>query len=99
MHEKEMIMHLYYGTGDERIIRCNETRIHENEEKIRKNKAKIHENEIKIQKINEEMRINVQQRLLLLLKIHLNDMKIARNNAIIAKLLAEKEAEKLNKQA
>lgn len=45
-------------------------------------------------KINEKMRVNAQQRLLILLKIRLNDMKIARNNAIIAKLMAEEKAEK-----
>lgn len=45
-------------------------------------------------KINEQMRVNAQQRLLILLKIRLNDMKIARNNAIIAKLMAEEKAEK-----
>lgn len=45
-------------------------------------------------KINEQMRANAQQRLLILLKIRLNDMKIARNNAIIAKLMAEEKAEK-----
>ena len=56
-----------------------------------------------MQKIDEQMRVNAQQRLLILLKIHLNEMKIeennkkiVRNNAIITKLLAEKEAEKLN---
>lgn len=56
-----------------------------------------------MQKIDEQMRVNAQQRLLILLKIHLNEIKIeennkkiVRNNAIITKLLAEKEAEKLN---
>ena len=56
-----------------------------------------------MQKIDEQMRVNAQQRLLILLKIHLNEMKIeennkkiVRNNAIITKLLAEKEAENLN---
>ena len=45
-------------------------------------------------KINEKMRVNAQQRLLILLKIRLNNMKIARNDAIIAKLMAEEKAEK-----
>lgn len=54
-----------------------------------------------MQKISEQMRVNAQQRLLILLKIRLNDIKIsrnnaiiARNNAIIAKLMAEEKAEK-----
>ena len=47
-----------------------------------------------MQNIYEQMRVNAQQRLLILLKIHLNDMKIARNNALIAKLLAEERRQK-----
>ena len=54
-----------------------------------------------MQKISEQMRVNAQQRLLILLKIRLNNMKIARNDAIItknkaiiAKLMAEETAEK-----
>lgn len=54
-----------------------------------------------MQKISEQMRVNAQQRLLILLKIRLNNMKItrndaiiARNNAIIAKLMAEEKSEK-----
>lgn len=47
-----------------------------------------------MQKISEQMRVNAQQRLLILLKIRLNNMKIARNDAIIAKLMAEEKAEK-----